>query len=219
MEAPAIAESPDGDDAGGPEMRDEERQSEEPAADPDAAAADVGDGGDGDVPGDEPDVVEADLTDDDLGDGASSDLFTGTEDSESSSESSESSSDDAGDEPGDDAGDPFEGLGERGESLESVINEGASRLATAGIEDDEERDDLEGEFEHIFEGFQLGYFGARFANEYVFVDDDSEVNPAWGLLGSVLVCAAFVVWMRPDGDDLVERAKDAVSGIIGGDVA
>jgi len=44
------------------------------------------------------------------------------------------------------------------------------------------------------------------------------VDPTWGLLGAMLTCGAFIVWMRPDGDEMVGKAKDAVEGIIGGDL-
>jgi hypothetical protein len=33
------------------------------------------------------------------------------------------------------------------------------------------------------------------------------------LLGSVLVCSAVVVWMRPDGDEQIQQLKQALGGV------
>ena len=163
-------------------------------------------------------VAEVELTDDDL-EGEASDLFTGTEDGATDSGDTDAAeSDESGDESEDDSepGDALGDLGDRGESLESTVNEGAARLAVVGLEDDEEKDALEDEFTEVFEAFRLGYFGTRFMEEYVFTSDDGEVEPTWGLLGASLCCLAVVVHMRPDGDEMVDRAKGAVENIAGG---
>ena len=163
-------------------------------------------------------VAEVELTDDDL-EGEASDLFTGTEDGATDGDDTDGAeSDESGDESEDDSepGDALGDLGDRGESLESTVNEGAARLAVVGLEDDEEKDALEDEFTEVFEAFRLGYFGTRFMEEYVFTSDDGEVEPTWGLLGASLCCLAVVVHMRPDGDEMVDRAKGAVENIAGG---
>ena len=159
----------------------------------------------------EPDVAEADLSEDDLGD-SSSDLFTGTEEASgdvSGGDSEESDSDDSG-------GDALDELGERGESMEGAINDGAARLAVVGLKDEDEKEDLHDEFTEVFEAFQLGYFGSRFMEEYVFAADDGEISPTWGLLGAAACCTALAIWMRPDGDEMVGRAREAVENIAGG---
>jgi hypothetical protein len=160
---------------------------------------------------DDPDVAEVDLSASDLsGDG--SDLFTGTDDADESAGSADASSDESDDETGED--EPLDALGERGEGMESAINEGAARLSVVGLEG-EEADDLEKEFSEVFKSFRLGYFGSRVMEEYVFTDEDEEVDPAWGLFGSVLTCAALVVWLRPDSEEIVEQTREAVANISG----
>jgi len=161
----------------------------------------------------EPDVAEVELSEDDL-DGSASDLFTGTEDA-SSDESADGGDDesDGGDDPDED---PLDALGERGESMEGAINDGAARLAVVGLDDGDEKEDLHDEFTEVFEAFRLGYFGSRFMEEYVFAADDEEVDPTWGLLGAAACCTALVIWMRPDGDEMVGRAREAVENLAGG---
>jgi len=205
MSAPELADEPDA------KSPDDES---ELADEPDAVDGDSGeDEAANPEPESDPNVAEVELTDDDLGDGPSSDLFTGTDDAKGDS-SDDGESDDSSDD-GDDAAE-LDALGERGESMEQAINEGAARLGVIGIDGEDEKDDLETEFTEIFEAFRLGYFGSRFAEEYIFVSDDEEVDPAWGLLGAALTCAAVVVWLRPDGDEIADRAKEAVENIAGG---
>lgn len=168
----------------------------------DAESDDQDDDGDQDEPDgqaatDEPNISEVDLSDDEFSGGG--DLFDGVE------EASTDGSDDA----------DSTGIGNKAESLESTINQGAARAAVIGL-DDSVADDLETEFQETFEAFRLGFFGAEFAEEYVFVEDGDEIDPAWGLLGSALLCMSLVVWMRPDGDQAVDRAKSAVSNLTGG---
>ncbi|AGC65541.1 hypothetical protein K745_gp16 [Haloarcula hispanica virus PH1] len=166
-------------------------------------------------PDDDPDVAEVDLTDDDLG-GSASDLFTGTDDATTDSDDSALSTDDDGDSDDEEEDtDALDALGARGESMEEAINDGAARLAVVGLDDEDDKDGLQEEFTEVFEAFRLGYFGSRFFEEYVFTDDD-EVDPMWGLFGAALTCTAFIVWMRPDGDEMVQQAREAVEGLIGG---
>jgi hypothetical protein len=37
----------------------------------------------------------------------------------------------------------------------------------------------------------------------------------WGLFGSALCCLAITLWMRPDGDEQLERLQAAVGNILG----
>lgn len=141
----------------------------------------------------EPDVAEVDLGEDDFG---GDDLFDDVEDA-----------DDDGD-----GGDPLDELEQTVGAVEGAVNSGAARAAVAGLEDEEE---LQEEFEDIFGAFRLGHFADQFADEYLFVDGE-DIDPAWGLFGSMLCCCAVVLWMRPDGDEQIERLQSAVSGISGG---
>lgn len=157
-----------------------------------------------DQPAEEPDVAEVELREDDFDGGGG--LFDDVEDADDDPDT------DDGDE-GD--GDPLDALDDRGEALEGAINEGFARLGVAGLPDDEQ-DDLEGEFTEIFEAFRMGYFGSRMVEEYVFVDDGQEVDPAWGFAGSAFCALAIILWMRPDGDEQMGRITDAVGNIAGG---
>ena len=92
--------------------------------------------------------------------------------------------------------------------LEETINEGCAALATIGLEDDKE--DLEKDFIHIFEKFRLGHYGAECADEYVLSGADEEVDPLWGLMGSALLCAVIVVMQRPDTDDQLQNIQSII---------
>jgi hypothetical protein len=144
-------------------------------------------------------------------------LFDGVEDAESSSDSDDDDASDghsasSGDGPSDDsdgtAGTP---------QFEQAINQGAARLAVVGLDEDEhEVDELEAEFHEVFATFRLGHFGAETIDEYVMVDDDEDVNPAWGLAAAIAGCVAFSLWVRPDGDEQIKRAKEAINSIANG---
>lgn len=97
-------------------------------------------------------------------------------------------------------------------SFEDPINSGAARLAVIGMEDDEEKADLQTEFREVFEEFQLGHYGSETMHEYVLHGQD-DVDPIWGLCGSALLCTVIVVWMRPDGDELIRNAKENAATI------
>lgn len=147
----------------------------------------------------EPDIEEVDLTEEDFG---GDDLFADIEDADSPPTSE--ASDDTG---------PFDDLGGGVGQLEVAINDGASRLAVVGLD---EKEDLEAEFQEVFEAFRLGYFGSQFAEEYVLVGADDDIDPAWGLFGSAVCCFAITLWMRPDGEEQLERFQAAVQGMLGG---
>lgn len=95
-----------------------------------------------------------------------------------------------------------------------AINEGAARLAVVGLEDPE-KSDLEEEFTEVFEAFGLGKNGARFADEYLMIDDGEQVDPAWALASTAMACAIFAIYMRPDRDEQLDKLAGAV-GNIGG---
>jgi hypothetical protein len=112
----------------------------------------------------------------------------------------------------DEAGDIDEMLGE-GEpeqhSFEEPIIEGFARMAVIGLDDDE-KDELESEFVDVFEAFQLGHYGDQVLHEYVLVGDD-DINPLYGLAGSMLMCTVLTVYMRPDGDEIVSNVRDRMA--------
>lgn len=173
--------------------------------------------------GSDVDEAELELTDDDLGSG--NDLFDGVDDSTPSS--GLTGDDDAGgeaDTADGDAGDGevADGLSGNSESMEAAINDGAARMACIGLTDDDFQDSdltksgLEAEFRETFQAFRLGYYGSRAVDEYVLAPDDDEVSPAWGLAGSMLMAVAMAVWLRPDGAERVQDAREAVEGVING---
>lgn len=139
------------------------------------------------------------------------DLFDGVESAETDAQSDSvpDESEESGGEP-DAPEQPLDGI-------ETAIVEGAARLGVTGLGDDDfedgSRDELQEEFEEIFEAFRLGHFGARTIDEYVLQPADGEVDPAWGLMGSTLLAACLVVWMRPDGDEQVGELYDAIDGM------
>jgi len=129
---------------------------------------------------------------------------------------------------GDDAADIFDGMdGEddsgdeesaeaaetRSSGLADDINSGLARAAVIGLDDEWEtdtgtkkKDDLQTEFRETFEAFRLGHYGSICAEEYLLADAE-DINPVWGLIGASLICAAVIVYRRPDGDQVVESAK------------
>jgi len=161
---------------------------------------------------DDPEIEEVELSESDYATEAAEELFSGTE---GASEGQESDDSDDGD--SDDSG-GLQELGEAAAQMEQAINEGAAELATVQLPEDEDRDELRDEFQGVFEAFRLGHFGSKAVEEYVLVSEGDEVDPLYGLLGAMLACGAFVLWMRPDGDDAVQRAKDALANIAGGNL-
>jgi hypothetical protein len=104
--------------------------------------------------------------------------------------------------------------------LANSINQGVARAAVIGLDDEWEtdsgsmtKDELQTEFEETFEAFRLGHYASEVAEEYLLVEED--IHPAWGLLGASLVCAAVIVYRRPDGDEFVQEAKNRLGSIPG----
>lgn len=122
--------------------------------------------------------------------------------------------------------DPFDGLDEpeedesgsssssKSSKLAEDINRGMARAAVIGLDEEWETDDgetqkktdLQTEFEETFSAFRFGHYASECAEEYLKVDDD--IHPAWGLLGAALICAAVVVYRRPDGDKVIDTVKE-----------
>lgn len=188
MSEPAVEDGSDGGDApepsGGDAATDEEdvemvqTDIEESGVDPDGFF----------------DGVETD-SGDDVEEAASS-IFDGTDSSDS------------------DTGEVPEASDTRSGGLASDINNGVARAAVIGLDDEWEtpsgetrsKDDLKQEFKETFEAFRLGHYGAICAEEYL-LQDAEDIHPVWGLVGASLICAAVIVYRRPDGDQVVDSAK------------
>lgn len=163
------------------------------------------DQGESEPDSDDVEIEEVELTDDDLADG---DLFAGVDDVEDDED------DETGEESTSDQSNPADEFTFSGDNptskLQTSIEDGAAKLATVGL-DDETQEALEDDLQDVFSAFRLGYYGAEFANEYILVDGDDDVDPAWALLGSSLACAAVAVAMRPDSDEQIARLKEAAN--------
>lgn len=103
----------------------------------------------------------------------------------------------------------------RSSGVAGDINNGAARLAVVGLPDEWEdangeeqtKDGLQTEFEEVFEAFRLGHYGSEVVEEYLLVETD-DIHPVWGLVGAMLICAAVVIYRRPDGDQVVDSTKN-----------
>lgn len=205
-EAPAIAE---------------EEESDEPTVDD---AADVVDEHENESSSDVQEA-EVELTEDDLGEAG--ELFDDVETAESDESGQQSgaspdTSDGSDEDEETDMDAIADGLEGNAAAMEDAFNEGAARLGVIGLTDEDfedssmDKETLEEELQETFEAFRLGYFGSRAVEEYILEPADQDVSPAWGLLGSVLLAGAMTVWLRPDGDEAIEKARDKISGFTGG---
>ena len=208
-EEPTIVEGPPPDDVD-EDMADEGGPEGDDMAEPvDDAADESG-----------PDEVEVDLESDEIG----GDLFTGVPDDGDGGGSTpdvgggtgvpDSGGGGGGTSDGDESDDGM------ADSVGESINDGAARLAVVGLsaddfDDDRGPSDLEAEFREVFEAFSLGAYGQRCLDEYVLADDEEEVDPAWGLLGSTLMAASLVIYLRPDGSEQVADLREQI-GDLGG---
>lgn len=113
---------------------------------------------------------------------------------------------------GDDSGGPS--VPDIGGKLAGRINAGCARAAVIGMDEGEGKDSLRGEFEETFETFMLGHYSSEVAQEYLDADID-DINPVWGLVGAMLICACVVVWRRPDVDanKLAESTRKKVGSL------
>ena len=166
--------------------------------------------------------AEAVVEEDDFDSGG---LFSGVEESNRTDDDTEATDDDVADAfddvdlGGDDDTEQAAGMDQpdlASSGIADTINEGAARLAVVGL-DDPEKSDLEAEFVEVFEAFQLGKNGARFADEYLMVEGE-QVDPAWALASTAMACALFAIYMRPDRDEQLEKLAQAVGGIGGGSI-
>lgn len=189
MAEPAVAES--SGDAGDPtdSVTDEEEKVEMVQTDISTTGAD-------------PDGF-FDGVDTDTGGGDTADsLFDGLDDDDSS-DSSDSSGDDS-----------KEASETRSSGLASDINAGVARAAVINLDDkwvtedgtERKKTDLQKEFEETFEAFRLGHYASICAEEYLLMEAE-DIHPVWGLIGAALICAAVIVYRRPDGDQIVQKAK------------
>jgi hypothetical protein len=206
MNAPKLAEDPDLDAEPEPDTEPEpegDSEAPEPAEAPDEDELDPA----------AVDVAEATVDEDDLDGG----LFSGTEDAEDDAEDEDTDpeftdyADAVGEGP---SGGPSGHPGT--EAIETAINEGAARLAVVGL-DDTEQGELQAEMEDVFGAFRLGHFGANAAEQHVFSEGEN-IDPVWGFLGASLVCGAFALHMRPDGEEQLANIRGAL-GLTGGDSA
>lgn len=170
---------------------------------------------DGDV-----DEVTVDLEEDDFG----GDLFDSVDDVDDAGDSAQSSASSSSD--GDSDGDaPLDGVDElegANAEMEAALNEGAARMGVIGLTEEDfedsnlSKDELREEFEQTFEAFRFGHFGSQMVEEYILKPADGEVSPVWGFVGAAMMAGAMMIWMRPDGDEKVEAAREAIGNIAGG---
>ena len=112
---------------------------------------------------------------------------------------------------------PFGDVSSQGDDeLDEIIIEGFARAAVIKIEPKSEQSKLQTEFEEVFESFRLGYFGREVIYEYLVVDEHDNIDPIWGFFGSVLMCLVVVMWMRPDSDEITDKATESLSDLING---
>jgi len=108
--------------------------------------------------------------------------------------------------------------------MEEAINEGAAEAALFGLTSEDwegadlTRNQAQDQLVGIFQAFRLGYFGSQVVEEYIMEPADGDVSPAWGLLGSALIAAAFALYVRPDGGEVAEQVRDQVAAIAGGEL-
>lgn len=151
---------------------------------------------------DEVDVADATIEESDIDDSA---LFSGEED-KSEPEPDADDEPDFEDFAGEVDGEEPPGLaGPSSNQIEQAINEGAARLAVVGL-DDADQSSLETEMNDVFEAFRLGFFGSRAVEEHI-LSNQEDVDPLWGFVGSALVCGAFSLHMRPDGDEQLANIR------------
>lgn len=218
---PSPAEEDEGDDPPSQaEVNAERRLDEIESAEPVNGPPEGSDPFDGDEDADE---VDIDLAETNIGeevdDGEGDSPFDGTESSSVGSDS-EGAFDGASARDGppqDRAGDMMDAADEMGDGeIAATINEGASRLAVVGLEDEfshngeiKTKESLREEMQEVFETFKLGEYSEDVAHEYL--DMGGDVDPMTGLAVSLLLCTVLTVQMRPDGDEIISKARDTVN--------
>lgn len=128
--------------------------------------------------------------------------FDGIEDDEPEEEPIESSSGGGG------------GVGDTS-TIQEAIEEGMAEVAVVGLRG-RERDRVRSEMEAVASKFKLGYFGEQVAQKYLKRDLD-DIPPEYGLAAAMLAFAAVTLYKRPDGEQKVREAVDALRNSISGD--
>lgn len=191
MATPDVAESGDSGDAESPDVSGDVVEDEE--EDVKMVQASVED------TGADPDGFFDDV-DTESGGGSGDNIFDGTDEADSDSSDSAAET--------------------RASGLAADINRGAARLSVIGLDDEwqtdggesKKKDDLKDEFQETFEAFRLGHYGSVVVEEYLLIERD-DIHPVWGLVGAMLICAAVVVYRRPDGDQLVDTGKQKLGDV------
>lgn len=196
MAEPAVADSSDDSDAPEPDAGESEEVVSDEEADVEMVQTDI------ETTGTDPDgFFDGVETDKDTGEEAADSIFDGVE------------GDDSGG-GGGGGGDSAEAAETRSSGLAADINAGVARAAVIGLDDEwttpngeeKKKSELEDEFRETFEAFRLGHYASICAEEYLLMEAE-DIHPVWGLLGASLICAAVIVYKRPDGDQVVETAK------------
>lgn len=182
------------------EVLDELTDATERAADDDAGASD--------------EEVEEALAEPVMDEGGGSDFFdAGTEEPDDPFASSGTTGTTASEDPFAEMEEGAPDLaGGSGDGLADTINSGFARLSVVGLEDHHGKDDLREEFKEVFQEFKLGNYGEQVCQEYLFIEDD-DIDPIWGFAGALVICLAFVVYMRPDGDDIMDSVMSKLSNL------
>lgn len=101
---------------------------------------------------------------------------------------------------------------ERDIAIEDALNNGLGRAAVYGLPEGSEKEELNDEFTEIAEAFHVGFFGERVAQEYLS-NDLEDIPPELGLAAASLAFAAVVIYRRPDGEYLVQKARWKVQDV------
>lgn len=191
----------------------------EPEPEPEEAMADPFDGADDATDGDYADEIEVETTEAEgeevkeelaepvFADAPGDDFFDGADDApgihpEGIEDDTSSSGTQAP--PGPDAAEEDDRVG-----FEDSINSGFARLAVVGLDEDDGKDELREEFREVMEEFKLGHYGDEVMQEYMLESED-DIHPIWGFCGALVLCFGLVIYMRPDGDEIMESVTDTL---------
>lgn len=127
-----------------------------------------------------------------------------TEDNTSTEDTSESTDDALAGMPGD------EELSMAADKLDNL----AAKIAVRGLEDDDEKEEIQGELEEIFDLIGLGNSWVDFLEEYILQDMDEDVDPATRAFGTTVVALMLVIYYRPDGDEIANKSVESASTAV-----
>lgn len=88
--------------------------------------------------------------------------------------------------------------------------EGMAKLMLVGLDDEDERGQIEDELVEAFQTFRLNHFAGRVWEEKMMAEHDTDIDPVWGLVGSTILCIVYGVYRRPDGNEKVKQAIDTI---------